>query len=220
MLPNHIMFQQISAEVTETFRDLKWWWCLKWSQNVIHTISRGSLFDPCWKRSVASWGCSRSMWQRVSSLGPKCLAAAIIQAGERSATAPVDIWSSDTQPNTALVNTCAWHKKSRLFGCSQKYVSSICDIMVFIPWAHPWTWSSKKAAESLAGSGGHIPISPHLRDSVGGSPACCCWRCSQTGESSLCHALLLLKISYKSQKKTIWNHTIQYCTYFMISPRV
>ena len=46
------------------------------------------------------------MWQSVSSLEAKCLAAAIIQAGERSGVAPVDVWSSDTQPNMALVNTC------------------------------------------------------------------------------------------------------------------
>lgn len=77
--------------------------------NVILTISWASLFDPCWKTSVASSGCSRNMWQRVSSLRAKCLAAAVIQAGERSLTAPMDAWSSDTQPNMALVSTCRWH---------------------------------------------------------------------------------------------------------------
>lgn len=216
MLPNHVIFQNINAIVTETFRDFKWRQCLKWSQMVILTMSWVSLFEPCWKTLVASSGCSRNKWQRVSSLGAKCLAAAIIQPGERSVTASMEAWSSDTQPSMALMNTCIWHVgtvKTIWLVQKKKFHLNVWPIMS-IPLARPLTWSSKKAAESLVDSDGHTPISPRLRVSVSDCPACCCWRCSQTGESSLCHPLLSLRISYMSQKKQF--ETTPYHIYFMI----
>lgn len=67
-------------------------------------------------------------------------------------------------------------------------------LITSVPLARPWTWSSAKAAGSRAEIGDHNPNGPRLRVSGSGCPACCCWRCSQTGGSFLHHLLLWLKI--------------------------
>ncbi|TNN34871.1 hypothetical protein EYF80_054966 [Liparis tanakae] len=61
------------------------------SYDVLHLTARGQ---------------SRKAWRRQSSLGAKRWAAAVIQAGESSVgAAPAELWSSATQPSTALENT-------------------------------------------------------------------------------------------------------------------
>lgn len=72
--------------------------------DAVLTSSRGSSWD---RRAMAAAnrGCSRSTCWRASSLGAKRLAPASVQAGDRSAVAPREAWSSDTQPSAALQNT-------------------------------------------------------------------------------------------------------------------
>lgn len=105
------------------------------NQSFSLTITWGSILSPFCKTSVMSSGCSRNMWQRVSSLGTKYLTAAIIQAGDRSVAAPMDVWSSDTHPNTALVSTCGksqdyYKNRVHWFHC----VTSHCPYPKLVLW--------------------------------------------------------------------------------------